>query len=67
MNQPFGRRHGDTPAPAPTINRFGSLAPLPHDPDERPSREDRDFGQTIFTRQAPDLPRFRRAGRRKRG
>jgi hypothetical protein len=67
MKQPLGSRHGDTPAPAPTANRFGGLVPLPHDPDERPSREDRDFGQTIFTRQASELPRFLRGGRRKSG
>jgi hypothetical protein len=67
MKQPFGNRRGDAPAPAPTVSRFGGLAALPHDPDERPSREDRDFGQTIFTRAAVDLPRFLRGGRRKSG
>jgi hypothetical protein len=28
-----------------------------HDDDERPSREDRDFGQTIFTRPPVPLPK----------
>jgi hypothetical protein len=38
------------------------------DDDERPSREDRDYGQTIFTRGTVPLPRFLRpkASRRPR-
>jgi hypothetical protein len=67
MKQLFGRRHGHPPAPAPTVSRFGGLAPLPYDEDERPSREDRDFGQTIFIRTPVDLPHFLCAGRRKSG
>jgi hypothetical protein len=37
---------------------------MAHDEDERPSREDRDYGSTIFTRPAVPLPRFLK-GRKK--
>jgi hypothetical protein len=34
---------------------------LPHDDDERPSREDRDYGHTLFTRALRPMPRFLRS------
>jgi hypothetical protein len=37
------------------LHRVPSLA---HDEDERPSREDRAYGSTIFTREMVPLPRF---------
>jgi hypothetical protein len=30
-------------------DRLGTVRPLEHDEDERPSREDRNYGSTIFT------------------
>jgi hypothetical protein len=44
------------------MSRIPSLA---HDEDEQPSREDRDYGSTIFTRPPVPLPRFL-TGRKKR-
>lgn len=41
------------PTPKPVVrvpNRFAGLRPIAHDVDERPTREDRDYGQTFFTR-----------------
>jgi hypothetical protein len=43
----------DAPAES---DRLGTVRPLAHDDDERPSREDRNYGSTIFT-----LPDFVRA------
>jgi hypothetical protein len=37
------------PEPAEQEGRLGDVRPLGHDEDERPSREDRDYGSTIFT------------------
>jgi len=31
-------------------NRFAGMQPIVHDPDERQTREDREYGQTFFTR-----------------
>jgi hypothetical protein len=51
-----------TPKPTPpapeTASRLGGIRGLPHDDDERPSREDADYGQTIFTREPIPLPRW---------
>jgi hypothetical protein len=47
------------PAAAPepkTAPRLSGVRGLPHDDDERPSREDADYGQTIFTRGTVSLP-----------
>ena len=46
-----------TPAPQPA-SRLSGVRGLPHDEDERPSREDADYGQTIFTRGTVTLPRW---------
>jgi hypothetical protein len=46
--------------------RLGAMRPVTHDEDERPSREDRDYGSTIFTRPTVPLPRFLRGGTKKR-
>ena len=48
------------------VDRLGAVRPVAHDEDERPSREDRDYGSTIFTRPAVPLPRFLRGGKKKR-
>jgi hypothetical protein len=52
-----------TPQPA---ERGGleNIRPIGHEEDERPNREDRDYGHTIFT--APDFLRPRRR-RKKQG
>jgi hypothetical protein len=39
-------------------DKLRRVAPLAHDEDERPSREDRAYGSTIFTREMVPLPRF---------
>ena len=46
-----------TPQPA---SRLSGIRGLRHDDDERPSREDAEYGQTIFTRGAVELPRWLR-------
>ena len=55
----------DTPPPQ-TESRLGGVRAIAHDEDERPSREDRTYGETIFTRGVVPMPRFLR-GRRRRG
>ena len=45
--------------------RLGGIAPMSHDDDERPRREDMDYGQTIFTRRPVPLPRWLRGRRDK--
>jgi hypothetical protein len=45
------------PAPQ-TASRLSGIRGLPHDTDERPSREDAGYGQTIFTRGTVPLPRW---------
>ena len=47
-----------------TTARLGGIRPLVVDHDERPSREDLGYGQTIFTRQAFALPTWLTGGRR---
>ena len=39
-------------------DKLTRIRPIVHDEDERQSREDRDYGQTIFTRGVAALPRF---------
>lgn len=39
-------------------DKLSRIRPIVADDDERPSREDRDYGQTIFTRGTVPLPRF---------
>jgi len=55
------RRSEHAEPPRPTSDQRDKLAgvpPLAHDDDERPSREDRSYGTTIFTRLPVPLPRF---------
>jgi hypothetical protein len=52
------------PPPQPAESRLGGVRALAHDEDERPSREDRTYGETIFTRGVVPLPRFLRGRRR---
>ena len=47
-------------------DRLGGVRGVSHDEDERPSREDRDYGHTIFTRRPVTLPRWL-GGRKKKG
>jgi hypothetical protein len=57
------RSRGES-SPEPTGNvadqpgKLAGVQPLRHDEDERPSREDRDYGSTIFTKPPVPLPRF---------
>jgi hypothetical protein len=62
------RRETDVPAPA-ADGEAGKLSHVPsiaHDEDERPSREDMNYGSTIFTRPTVPLPRFLRGSKNKR-
>ena len=54
-----------TPSPQ-APGRLDGIRTLAHDEDERPSREDRTYGETIFNRGVVPLPRFLR-GRRRTG
>jgi hypothetical protein len=51
------------PQPEPE-SRLGGVRALAHDDDERPSREDRTYGETIFTRPPVPLPKVLRRRRR---
>jgi hypothetical protein len=59
-----------TPKPTPPtsepVSRLSGIRGLPHDEDERPSREDADYGQTIFTREPVPLPRWLRGRKGKK-
>ena len=59
-------RPKDTPREAAATDRLSNVRPMGHDEDERPSREDRDYGQTIFTRRPVPLPRWLSGRKRKR-
>jgi hypothetical protein len=48
-------------------DKLSGIRPLAHDVDERPRREDREYGQTIFTRPPVPLPRFLKGGRKRQG
>jgi len=55
------------PPPAPAApSRLGGIRPMAHDEDQRPSAQDRDYGQTIFTREAVPLPRVLTGRKRRR-
>jgi hypothetical protein len=53
------------PDPTQPESRLSGIRSLAHDEDERPSREDRGYGETIFTRPPVPMPRLLR-GRRRR-
>jgi hypothetical protein len=53
------------PAAPPTAGRLGGVRPMAHHEDERPSAQDRDYGQTIFTRDVVPLPRVLRPRKRR--
>jgi len=62
------RRRPSKPEPGYVGDHADKLAhvrPVPHDEDERASREDRDYGNTIFTRSPVPLPRFLRGKKRR--
>jgi hypothetical protein len=64
-------RRPKKPAPPPPVyvgdhtDKLSRVRALPHDDDERPSREDLTYGETMFNRSPVPLPRFLR--RRKKG
>ena len=47
-------------------SRLSGILRIQHDEDERPSREDADYGQTIFSRPPVPLPRWLGGKRKKR-
>jgi hypothetical protein len=61
-------RSKSSPQPAGYVgdhaDKMRRIPRLPHDEDERPSREDRNYGSTIFTRPPVPLPRFLRGKKR---
>jgi hypothetical protein len=58
-------KHATTPSPQ-ASGRLDGVRTLAHDEDERPSREDRSYGETIFTRPPVPMPRILRGRRRAR-
>jgi hypothetical protein len=66
----FRRGTGDDAPPPPSglvgdhADKLHHVQAMVHDEDERPSREDRDYGSTIFTRPPVPLPRFLRGRKR---
>jgi hypothetical protein len=59
------KRDPNPPAPD-HASRLSGIHRLQHDEDERPSREDASYGQTIFTRPPVPLPRWLGGGKRKK-
>lgn len=53
--------------PPPTAGRLSGMRVISHDEDERPSREDRSYGETMFNRATVPLPRFLTGRRKPRG
>ena len=48
------------------IDKLSRIPPMRHDEDERPTREDHSYGETLFNRAPVPMPRvFRRGGKRK--
>lgn len=63
------RRESQPPAPGAdeeSASKLSRMLSLAHDDDERPSREDLNYGSTIFTRPTVPLPRFLRGSKKKR-
>ena len=58
------RERSETESAPQAPSKLSGVRPTQHDDDERPSREDRDYGSTIFTRPPVPLPRFLK-GRKK--
>jgi hypothetical protein len=59
-------RPKDKPGEPAANERLSKMRPMAHDEDERPSREDRGYGETIFTRPPVPLPRFLSGRKKKR-
>jgi hypothetical protein len=59
----FNRRKPTVPPATVRSDRLGGVRPVATGDDERPSREDRDYGSTIFTRPTVPLPRLLRKRR----
>ena len=57
MKRPGRSTETEAPAVRPD-SRLGGLPVISHDDDERPSREDMTYGETIFNRSVVPLPRF---------
>ena len=51
-------KHDRPPTEPPVANRLSGVRAVAHDDDERPSREDRRYGENIFNRATVPLPRF---------
>ena len=65
-------RRNQAPDAKPTVyvgdhtDKLTRIPSIAHDDDERPTREDQRYGETLFNRAPVPLPRiFRRGGKRK--
>jgi hypothetical protein len=59
MRHSSRRSRTETPlAPTAPDGRLSGVRALKHDDDERPSREDLTYGETMFNRGVVPLPRF---------
>ena len=68
MKKPFGHKPTEEPAPVDPAagedtDTMSAIRRLTED-DDRPSREDRSYGETIFTRPPVNLPRILTGRRR---
>jgi hypothetical protein len=57
MKRPDRSTKTEAPA-APPESRLAGVPVISHDDDDRPSREDLTYGETIFNRSVVPLPRF---------
>jgi hypothetical protein len=71
MKLPWSSHSKKSPQPTGYVgdhaDTLGHVRKLPHEEDERPTREDKDYGQTIFTRPHIGLVPGRRGGKKKKG
>jgi hypothetical protein len=58
---------GTPSAPPAPPGRLTGVRSVAHDDEERPSREDMTYGETIFNRAAVPLPRFLHPRRKRSG
>jgi hypothetical protein len=58
------KQRRDPTQDAPSESRLSGVRAMSFDDDDRPSREDRTYGETIFNRAVVPLPRFLRRRRK---
>jgi hypothetical protein len=67
MKRPFRNKSAPEAPAEPAAGRTDAVSRIRHftEDDDRPSREDRNYGQTIFTRPPVPLPRLLTGKRRR--